>query len=126
MVGNMIVLIGKIFVMSLTCAATYALMVYTEPYATTVNNVWLPLGIAMIISYVVVNLFMAVFARTLDTLLICFVAEEDMIARHGSSYNPKQPGMSKAIKQEVDDSKLEPPKNAPMHLDSKKGSNRFI
>jgi len=125
MVGNMIVFVGKIFVMGCTCAATYALLVYTQPYATTVNNVWLPLGIAMIISYVVVNLFMAVFARTLDTLLICYVAEESMAHRHGGAYKRKQPGMSNAIKKECNDSKLNPPNQAPLHLDSDK-SGRFI
>ena len=121
----MIVFIGKIFVMGLTLMSTYALLIYTQPYATTVGNVWLPLIIAGMISYIVVNLFMAVFARTLDTLLICYVAEESMVARHGGAYTPKQPGMSNEIKSEVSNSKLKPSQHVPLHLDADK-SNRFI
>ena len=125
MVGNMIVFIGKIFVMGLTMMSTYAVLVYTQPFSTTVGNVWLPLIVAMMISYVVVNLFMAVFARTLDTLLICFVAEESMSKRMGG-YKKKQPGMGNAITQEVENSNVESkPTNTPMHMDSDK-SGRFI
>lgn len=104
-IGNMIVFIGKIFVMGLTSMSTYAVLVYTQPYATTVGNVWLPLIVSMMISYVVVNLFMAVFARTLDTLLICFVAEESM-AKRDKGYKKKQPGMSNEIHEHVESSNV--------------------
>jgi len=128
-IGSMIVFVGKIFVMGFTMMATYAVLIYAQPYATTVGNVWLPLIISMMISYIVVNLFMAVFARTLDTLLICFVAEESIIARHGNAWKPKQPGMTKEIKNEVENSPCKAREGVPLHL-SKNGKddkgNSFI
>ena len=115
-VGHMIVFIGKIFVMGFTMMSTYAVLIYVQPYATTVGNVWIPLFIAMVISYVVVNLFMAVFARTLDTLLVCYVAEESMAHRHGGAYKRKQPGMADEIKQEVSNSKLKSKPSEPQFI----------
>ena len=96
--------------------STYAVLIYVQPYATTVGNVWIPLFIAMVISYVVVNLFMAVFARTLDTLLVCYVAEESMAHRHGGAYKRKQPGMADEIKQEVSNSKLKSKPSEPQFI----------
>lgn len=88
-IGNAVVFISKLFVVGMTGVSTYALLIYTKPWSVTVQNPWLPLVIACSIGYLVCRLFMAVFARTLDTLLVCFVADEEMQRKHGSQLRQK-------------------------------------
>ena len=94
-IGNAIVFIAKIFVVGMTGMSTYAVLIYTKPYSETVSNPWLPLIVACCVAYMVCRLFMAVFARTIDTLLVCFVADEHMQKTHGTS--SRKPDFAKGI-----------------------------
>ena len=94
-IGNAIVFIAKIFVVGMTGTSTYAILVYTKPYSETVSNPWLPLMISCCVAYMVTCLFMAVFARTVDTLLVCFVADERMQQKY--NIPSRKPDLSKGI-----------------------------
>merc|ERR1711871_623449 len=61
----------------------------------SVSNPWLPLIISCCVAYMVTCLFMAVFARTVDTLLVCFVADERMQKNYGTP--SRKPDLSKGI-----------------------------
>jgi len=94
-IGNAIVFVAKLFVVGMTGMSTYAVLIYTKPYSETVSNPWLPLIVACCIAFMVCRLFMAVFARTVDTLLVCFVADEHMQEKHGTT--PRKPDFAKGV-----------------------------
>jgi len=72
--GSIIYYIGIMFITVGTTVAGYFLLKALHPEVTPI----LPMAIYTILSYLVAKLFMNVFGLSVDTMLQCFIATEEM------------------------------------------------
>jgi len=72
--GSVIYYIGILFITAGTTAAGYFMLKAMHPEVTPV----LPMAVYVIMSYLVAKLFMNVFGLSVDTMLQCFIATEEM------------------------------------------------
>merc|ERR1711907_786098 len=74
MLGSIIYTIGIIFITVSTAVLGYFLLKGLHPEVTPV----LPMAVYVATSYLVAKLYMNVFGLSVDTLLQCFIATEEM------------------------------------------------
>merc|ERR1719324_924175 len=72
--GSVIYYIGILFITAGTTVAGYFMLKAMHPEVTPV----LPMAVYVIMSYLVAKLFMNVFGLSVDTMLQCFIATEEM------------------------------------------------
>jgi choline transporter-like protein 2/4/5 len=78
-IGEFAVIVGKLFIAAFTTMVAYYLMVETT--ATSVFRTDQPLIPAVLIfiaSWIIGSLFMQVYSQTINTLMICFIIDEEM------------------------------------------------
>jgi len=92
--GSVIYYIGIMFITVGTSVAGYFLLKALHPEVTPV----LPMAIYVILSYLVSKLFMNVFGLSVDTMLQCFIATEEMGGDSG--FVPSQLAGMMAVKGE--------------------------
>merc|ERR1712046_234933 len=74
MLGSVISVIGILFITVGTCVVGYFLLKALHPEVTPV----LPMVVYAVMSYLVAKLYMNVFGLSVDTMLQCFIAAEEM------------------------------------------------
>lgn len=72
--GSIIYYIGVIFITAGTTVAGYFLLKALHPEVTPI----LPVAVYVILSYLVAKLFMNVYGLSVDSMLQCFIATEEM------------------------------------------------
>jgi choline transporter-like protein 2/4/5 len=77
MVAEFVLLLGKLFVPCLTTIIFYVILAYT-PYAGDINDIVSPSVFVFLLAYIVSNMFSEIFAMTIETVLLCYVADEEM------------------------------------------------
>jgi len=82
--GDAVSFIGKLFVVGMTSWITYLLMVNSDPWKDTIDFPITVMVCAMFLAYFLAIIFVSVFGRMIDTLLVAFVADEKMSQRHGT------------------------------------------
>merc|ERR1711988_1135206 len=74
MLGSVISVIGILFITVSTSVTGYFLLKALHPEVTPV----LPMAVYAVVSYLVAKLYMNVFGLSVDTMLQCFIAAEEM------------------------------------------------
>lgn len=77
MVGDFVLLIGKLFVPIMTTFACYLCMAYGID-SSELNGIISPLIFVAILSYFVSCMFSEIFGMGIETILCCFIADEEM------------------------------------------------
>jgi choline transporter-like protein 2/4/5 len=79
-VSEFILIIGRIFVVCMTGALCFYFLsgAIDQGIETDVNNVLAPVLFAMILAYFTATMFCEIFSMAIDTMLQCFVADEEM------------------------------------------------
>mmetsp|Transcript_5580 Transcript_5580/g.8197 ORF Transcript_5580/g.8197 Transcript_5580/m.8197 type:complete len:658 (-) Transcript_5580:1234-3207(-) len=75
-VSEVVVVIGKVFIAAATGTLAYIFM--ERDISHKVESVIGPVVVVMILTYVVATLFFSIFSMAVDTVLQCFIADEEM------------------------------------------------
>jgi hypothetical protein len=76
--GRIVVGLGRNFVLCFTMLITFLLMTYVEPMKTQINSPYLALFVVFAIAFVMCVVAFEVFGMGMDTLIMCFIADESM------------------------------------------------
>jgi solute carrier family 44 protein 1 (choline transporter-like protein) len=76
--GDLVLIVARIFVFAISTFIAYEIMKSPE-----VKNVWIPVVLAGIFSFLIAHCFITVFEMTVDTIFICFC--DDFIENDGAS-----------------------------------------
>ena len=85
-VSTFILFIGKLFSPTLTVFILYFICAYDSTISTNVNDLTSLLVFIWIIGYFVSAIFTEIFGMAIETILLCFIADEEMFEpalRHG-------------------------------------------
>ena len=75
--GGAFIFIGKIFMIVMNVYICYLIYTNAEPYKTEMNSTFLPLFIIFIFSWAIATIFMSVYGMAIDTILMCFLYDEE-------------------------------------------------
>mmetsp|Transcript_29058 Transcript_29058/g.47999 ORF Transcript_29058/g.47999 Transcript_29058/m.47999 type:complete len:660 (-) Transcript_29058:147-2126(-) len=75
-VSGAVLIIGKLFISSLTTGASYFLM--SQLIGDELFSLWGPTVLVFLISYFIADMFLDVFEMGITTILQCFIADEEM------------------------------------------------
>jgi len=79
MVAEFVLFIGKLFVPVVTVFATYLVIAYAYP-SDQINGIISPLIFVAVLSYFVSSMFSEIFGMSIETILCCFIADEEMFS----------------------------------------------
>jgi len=77
MVGDFVLLLGKVFVPLVTVFACYLFMAYVVS-STSIYGIIAPLICVFLLSYFIAAMFTEIFGMGISTTLMCYVADEEM------------------------------------------------
>eukprot|EP01006_Ploeotia_vitrea_P026083 TRINITY_DN59057_c0_g1_i1.p1 TRINITY_DN59057_c0_g1~~TRINITY_DN59057_c0_g1_i1.p1 ORF type:complete len:649 (+),score=-43.50 TRINITY_DN59057_c0_g1_i1:57-2003(+) len=77
MVAEFVLLLGKVFVSVLTTFALYCIFAYSLP-SEQMNGLIAPLFFTFLLAYFVSKMFSEVFGMGIETILLCFIGDEEM------------------------------------------------
>ena len=77
MVADVVLSLGKLLVPLLSTFVAYLIIAYGVSSAS-INSIVAPLVLVWLLSYFVSSMFSEVFGMTIETILCCFVADEEM------------------------------------------------
>ena len=77
MVGEFVLLMGKVLVPTATTFIAYLIVAYGIP-SNSINYIVAPLVLVWLLAFFVASWFSEVVGMTIDTILFCFVADEEM------------------------------------------------
>ena len=79
LIGDSAVVVGKLFVSVFTTLAGYLLMTRSSSHSDFANSSpLLPTMLIFISSWLVASLFMQVYSQTINTLMVCFIVDEEV------------------------------------------------
>ena len=93
--GGIIIKLGRGFVIVFSLCCTFALMTYVDPWKSSVSSPYLVLVVVFILALVIATIFFEVFGMSMNTLIMCFIADSNM--NGGSPVNCGD-GMSEKMK----------------------------
>ena len=76
--GRIVVSLGRNFVVLFTMGFTFALITYVEPFKTQITSPYLVLFVIFCIAFVMCVVAFEGFGMGMDTLIMCFIADESM------------------------------------------------
>ena len=84
-----------VFITSFTAVIGYFVInaLYNDPDDPEISSPWVCVAIFVVMGYVVSKLFMNVFGLSVDTILQCFVADEELHSSGGgggAQYTPEE------------------------------------
>jgi len=79
--GCIFMFLGKLFVISLTGLICYLIIVQAETPGESISSPWFPVIVTCIIAYLIGSGFMSVVSFSMDTILQCFLLDEEMLQR---------------------------------------------
>jgi len=77
-VGAIFIVLGKIMITLATGYVCYYILNNNEEYSTKINSWMGPVAVSAILAYYVSNLFLSVFSFSADTILQCFLVDEEL------------------------------------------------
>jgi len=96
--GGIILFLGKVFIVACAAASSYGIMIYVDPWKSEVKTMYIPLLLVTVLSYFVASVFMQVYSSTMDTIIMCFIADEQMSKNGGGKMRA-----DKSLQDAVDD-----------------------
>lgn len=82
--GAVFIFLGKLFMVIATVLAAYLVLTRYEYYKENVSNPILPCIIIGVIAYVISVVFMSVYGLAIDSILMCFLYDEEMAKGQGN------------------------------------------
>jgi len=80
-IGSVFVLFGKVFIASITALGAFFTLTYWPRFSTQIYSPFIPTVIIFMFAYVVGAVFMTVYGLAADTILACFIVDEDINSR---------------------------------------------
>lgn len=87
-VGTIFMFLGQVFIILVTVASAYLMMTKWPAVVATTSSPYFPCIVAGLIGYLIGAIFMSVFGFSSDTILQCFLLDEEM----GSEGKGRPPG----------------------------------
>ena len=76
-VGDFVLMLGKLLVPLVSTFVAYLIIAYGIP-GNTINFILAPLALVWLLSYFVSCMFSEIFGMSIETILCCFIADEEM------------------------------------------------
>jgi hypothetical protein len=76
--GCIFLFLGKFFIAVATAFSCYAAITYWDRYGDEVSSPYFPCLVALIIGYVIGSIYLSVFSFAADTVLQCFLVDEEL------------------------------------------------
>jgi hypothetical protein len=76
--GGIIIALGRGFVIVFAVMCTYAVMEFDTYWKTAVDSPYLVLVVVSILALVIATIFFEVFGMSMNTLIMCFIADSNM------------------------------------------------
>lgn len=105
MISSFVLFIGKLFIAFITTLLMYLTIAYNN--SIQMNSIMTPLIITFILSYFVASMFNEIFAMAIETVLCCYIADEEMFtvdnrfAENELKFVMSNPGAKVAVKVQV-------------------------
>ena len=80
-IGCIFMFIGKLFIVCITVIACYLMLTKWPKAADSISSPYFPCIVAGIIGYVMGSIFMSIFSFASDTILQCFLLDEELGAQ---------------------------------------------
>lgn len=80
-VGGIFLFLGRLFIICLTVVLCYLQLTQWSKYANLVSSPYFPCIIAGLIGYLIGSIFMSIFSFACDTILQCFLLDEELGAQ---------------------------------------------
>jgi hypothetical protein len=77
-IGGVFVLFGKIFVAAITALIGFLVLTNWDRYSSQIYSPFIPVLVMFIFAYVVGAVFMTVYGLAADTILACFIVDEQL------------------------------------------------
>lgn len=77
-IGELFIMFGRLFIMGATTLLCYLIITNAPNYTSTLSSPNIPTMMFAIISFVVGSIFMGIYGTAADTILVCFVMDEEM------------------------------------------------
>lgn len=77
-IGTIFILFGKVFVASLTALAAFLVITRWDKYSDKIYSPFFPTVVVFIFAYGIAAVFMSVYGLAADTILACFVVDEEL------------------------------------------------
>merc|ERR1711871_129098 len=97
--GRIVVKLGRAFVIMITLLGSFAIMEYVDPWKNQLKSPYIVLFVICCLSYVMAAVAFEVFGMGMDTLIMCFIADEEMnggVAAHSTSMKDHLDSINKA------------------------------
>lgn len=108
-VGDFVLLLGKVFVPLVTVFLTYLLLAYAE--SDSLSNLIPALIFTGLLSYFVTSMFVGVFGMAISTILVCYIADEEMFPPENRFCDGPLKGAIKKTAQAASDTQVVPTSN---------------
>ena len=98
--GRIVVALGRNFVVLFTVGITFALATYVEPFKSQNESPFLALFMVFAISYLMCVIVFEIFGMGMDTLIVCFILDEEMndgVAVHTVSLKDKMDSLPSPV-----------------------------
>jgi len=79
--GFIFLFLGKLFIACATAAACFAALTYWDKPAEEIASPYFPCFVALVIGYVIGSIYLSVFSFAADTVLQCFLVDEELAAK---------------------------------------------
>ena len=102
LIAKVFILLGKVALTVVNCFMLVFIMKYITDVADHISNVWPPIGVTALISFLCASLFLGIFENAVLALMTCLAVDMDL---HGEpKYGPAtfHDGMEKIKKAHAD------------------------
>ena len=96
-VGCIFMFVGKLFIVCITCLASYAILENWSYVGDKISTPYGPVFVVLIIAYVVGAVYMSVYSFASDAILQCFLYDEELAALANRPAGNRPPIMNSFI-----------------------------
>jgi hypothetical protein len=99
--GCIFLFLGKLFIACATALACYAALTYWEKPADQIASPYLPCLVALVIGYMIGSIYLSVFSFSADTILQCFLVDEELAAKGTKRPESNRPPTMEGFVQDI-------------------------
>lgn len=78
MVADFVLMLSKVMIPAFTTLLCYLSIVYQSNLSSEINGIISPMVLTFILSYFVACMFVELFGMCIETILLCYIADEEM------------------------------------------------
>lgn len=83
-IGDLFVVIGKLFITMLTAIICYLIITNTPEYRDHISSPWPSTIIFAIIGFIVGSVFMSIYGTVADACIVIFLMDQEITKYHGN------------------------------------------